>query len=145
LRTGKNDHGPIHAAKVCVLCALLGAKLELPIDNIYILMFAAIAHDSGRTDNKDDRKHGALGVKTLLFADMETTRDLVALHSQPDSYINKIASEEIESLAMIFKDADVLDRVRTGDLEEKYLRTDEAKSLVRFARELNLCLSKVTD
>ena len=39
-------------------------------------------------------------------------------------------------LSKLFKDADALDRVRLGDLNEKYLRNDFSHDLIDFSNKL---------
>jgi len=139
-----NDHGLIHAAKVCVLCAVLAKKLGLDQDSALRLMFAAVAHDTGRKGNSADAKHGERSVASLEKAIDSQTIAIVANHSKADRSVKDI-SVETKILTHIFKDADALDRARTGDLDEKYLRFEQSKKLIEFARELNRCLLTVQD
>ena len=44
--------------------------------------------------------------------------------------------DEVQFLLQYFKDADGLDRVRLGDLNTKYLRTETAKRMTLVAQQI---------
>jgi len=101
--------------------------------------WAAATHDVGRVDDGTDLDHGrrsAQWMKENLAQVMSPeTLDLatyaVHWHVPSDSEAPVMTAE-----LMVLKDADGLDRVRLGDLDEAYLRTDAAKGLVEIAHEL---------
>ena len=134
-----NDHGLIHAAKVCLFVALLGRKLKLSEKELLTLMVSAVFHDIGRKNNSDDATHGERSYSKMLehrYSGPGELEEIMRLHSRADK-------KPMSRLAMIFKDADALDRVRTNDLDTKYLRFEESKLLVETAKEVNACLLKV--
>lgn len=83
-------------------------------------------------DRDDDR-----GLQAIAQA----VADDDAPGSDADSFAASLpphAEAEAETILRIFKDADGLDRVRLGKggLDERFLRTDQARSQVPFAHEL---------
>jgi HD superfamily phosphodiesterase len=135
----KNDHSLLHAAKVCLFSVLIGERLGLDEVDLLSLMSAAIFHDIGRVNNTDDAGHGDRSVKKLKGYKIdipETVEAIIRLHSRGDSKARD------NYLVKIFKDADALDRARTNDLDESYLRFSETKDYIGFAWEVNACLSK---
>jgi HD superfamily phosphodiesterase len=138
-----NDHSLIHAAKVCLFAALLGKKLDIPEDQLLHILAASVFHDTGRTNNGNDPKHGFMAVKKLIYSSIQLSKEtieIIGCHCLSDRTYKE---SSIEKLISVFKDADALDRTRTGDLDEKYLRFEESKELIQFAKEVNECLSKM--
>ncbi len=147
-------HGMPHYERV-LLYALLIAEQEIP-DNaeaMEILAHAAVWHDSRRRDDYLDTGHGVraavyyheycgkhLEIRfhpesglLMKFHDLDDTKGFDRIAQQfPESrdYVNK--------LFCIFKDADALDRWRLGDtgLDPAFLRTETAKGMVSFSKEL---------
>lgn len=101
--------------------------------------YAAMAHDVGRIDDGLDSEHGersAIWMKKYLGGkvspeDLTVAMYCVQWHVPPDSEA-PLMSPELK----VLKDADGLERVRLGDLNSNYLRTDAAKSLIDLAQQL---------
>lgn len=134
----KNDHSLKHSAKVCLFAVIIAENRGLHLDDIINLMIASIFHDIGRQNNCNDAKHGQ---KSVLKADgmgyvlSDTVKNIIIAHSRADK-------KNQNELLSIFKDADALDRVRTGDLDRSKLRFEESKELIEFAEDLHKCLLK---
>jgi hypothetical protein len=140
-------HGQAHVARVLVhgfrLIEATGWKEEAP------RLWAAIyLHDIARTHDRYCEVHGRLamdGLPTLpdvleLFtksgltsADFAQIETAVVHHCKPQELPR---SHPHWRLASLLKDADGLDRVRLGDLDPRYLRHAESKTMVRFAERL---------
>lgn len=141
-------HGVGHMARVFILQELICDGLEakgVVVDRT-VTRYAAMAHDVGRVDDGEDLGHGARSAAWMkqYLADKMTTEQLDAAtycvhwHVPPDSEAPVMTTE-----LMVLKDADGLDRVRLGDLDASYLRTDVAKTLIGTAMELYRLSSKV--
>lgn len=134
-------HGVSHMARVFVLQELIGDELEkqgIKVNRI-ATRYAAMAHDVGRVDDGRDLEHGVRSAAWMKehLADKVSPEDLdmatyiVHWHVPPDSEAPMMTTE-----LKVLKDADGLDRVRLGDLNVAYLRTDAAKGLVDVATKL---------
>lgn len=101
--------------------------------------YAAMAHDVGRVNDFEDPGHGMNSAKWMKdnLANILTTETLdiatyiVHWHSLSDSEAPVMTTE-----LKVLKDADGLDRVRLGDMNESYLRLDVSKSLIDTAQQL---------
>ncbi len=159
----KSDfHGLHHSEKVLLFAYLLGRHEGLSVDELEILMDAAIYHDVGRMNEAEEELHGFITTRKLdeilgtkpLYKDNENMEILKAIcdsHSVPDSRMKLIfgnydISEEKKELffklARLLKDADALDRTRfrktsTAALKEEFLRFDYSKSLVELSHNIN--------
>jgi hypothetical protein len=112
------------------------------------LWAAVYLHDLARTHDGVCHRHGADAMKKfemlrdvrerftrggVVDADYPSIRTAVVYHS---------ISTELDSghphwrLTSLLKDADALDRVRLGDLDQRYLRNPPARGMVRFAHRL---------
>jgi hypothetical protein len=144
-------HTKSHCARVLLLALLIGHQKDLSDEEKDALGMAAVFHDSRRLDDGIDKGHGARAAE--YYKDYCRERDLpydagtyyiTYYHDQDDSLgLSEIAkssslSERAVLLYQIFKDADGLDRFRLGPnaLDVKMLRTEEAHSLVDFAKYL---------
>lgn len=87
---------------------------------------------------------GEKEIVKLTKQEQEVMEFLMKYHCKPDSEGEK-ALEELEpgyvkecakELFPVFKDADGLDRVRLGDLNPGFLRTDEGKRRLQFAKDV---------
>lgn len=134
-------HGVDHMARVFILQELICNKFEDKgvAVNREVVRWAAATHDVGRIDDGVDIEHGrrsAQWIKNNLSNQMspeilhEVTY-IVRWHVPPDCKAPKMTTE-LKAL----KDADALDRVRLGDLDISYLRTDAALDLVSLAEDL---------
>lgn len=134
-------HGIGHLSRVFILQELICNKLEEQgvVVNREATRWAAMAHDVGRVDDGMDLDHGQRSAEWIRdnLNDrmspelMDTVTYIVHWHVPHDSEAPVMTTE-----LKVLKDADGLDRVRLGDLDAAYLRTDAAKELVETAREL---------
>lgn len=98
-----------------------------------------MAHDVGRVDDGLDVEHGrrsAHWIKENLSDEMppellDMIMYIVHWHVPSDNEAPVMTTE-----LQVLKDADALDRVRLGDLDSRYLRTDTAPSLINTAESL---------
>lgn len=142
-------HTKSHCARVLLLTLKIAAEFRLNNEDVETLCHAAIFHDSRRQDDWLDVGHGQRAaeyyrkfcmVHGLTFD--ERAYQIMAYHDRDDTFgiqqFEKCALKDGILLYQIFKDADALDRFRIGPdaLDVNYLRTDPAKRLVEFAKEL---------
>lgn len=155
-------HGLHHSEKVCLFAYLIGRHYKLNSEQMKILLDAALYHDVGRMDDKEDQLHGYSS--TLRFAEifatdpfyhnktnLEILKAISDAHSVPDKRIEKVLGNyelggdslnTAKMLAELLKDADAVDRTRFqkssgAALKTCYLRTDIAKELVQFSYQVN--------
>lgn len=134
-------HGVDHMARVFIMQELICDKLEEQeiAVNREVVRWAAATHDVGRIDDGIDLEHGkrsAQWIKKNLNEQMspemlDMVTYIVHWHVPPDSEAPEMTTE-----LKVLKDADALDRVRLGDLDTNYLRTDVATGLVGLAEDL---------
>lgn len=144
-------HTKKHCARVLMHALIIGHKKGLSDKEMDGLGMAAIFHDSRRLDDGLDVGHGKRAAAYYKAYCSESnlpyeasTYFITYYHDRDDalglSEIRKshVLGEQAELLYQIFKDADALDRFRLGPeaLDESFLRTEEAKQLVDFARDL---------
>lgn len=144
-------HTKNHSARVLILALLIGHRKELSDAEQDALGMAAIFHDSRRLNDGIDKGHGGRAAEYYknycrehALPYDELTYYITYYHDQDDSLglseIKKasISSERAVLLYQIFKDADALDRFRLGPdgLDVDFLRTEEARQLVDFAKDL---------
>lgn len=143
-------HGRLHTLRVLLHCLTLSHILELSDEDKEILCTAALWHDTGRTCDGIDDKHGFNSMKNYSAnAYEEEFNPIVAFLIEYHSLDDKLGLAEIENnpilsrekkritcLFNVFKDSDNLDRVRLGlkDLDINYLRNPESKHLTKVAR-----------
>lgn len=148
----------IHAAGHCerVLLYALIIGHEVFGDNLYVLTalaHAAVFHDTRRQDDYLDTGHGArAAVYYGQFCD-ETPdiyfipeAELMMKYHDIDDMRGKVGIKcdfhgsmpRMFKLYDIFKDADALDRWRLGNggLDPKYLRTEQAKTMVEYSHRI---------
>lgn len=132
-------HGPGHVNRVICLALYLtertgNAKL---LPDVWA---AAYLHDLSRRHDGECPDHGRWAVEEKFedywpnFAmagarNFELIKEAVTVHSMPEERPNNLVCQ-------LLKDADGLDRVRLGDLDESYLRLDETRRSVEIAEEL---------
>lgn len=134
-------HGLDHMTRVFILQELICSQLEQQGETInrHAVRWAAATHDVGRLDDGLDPQHGqrsAQWIKENLHEHMSPEELDVASfivhwhvphdHEAPDMTIE----------LAILKDADGLDRVRLGDLDQSFLRTPATPQLVGVAQNL---------
>lgn len=142
-------HGVGHICRALLLAALVaqGEGIDEPMTILYFN--AACYHDVGRTFDGYDPDHGARSSLRLAELTGISGRDLLRLkaavtaHARPDdqaeNILRQFCPDDMEAamqLTRLLKDADNLDRVRLGDLNPAFLRTDTAKGLTEFAKNL---------
>lgn len=135
------DHGVGHLTRVFILQELICDLLDqrgVSIDREAV-RYAAMAHDVGRINDFEDPGHGMHSAKwmkdnltnILTPETLDTATYIVHWHSLSDSEAPVMTTE-----LKVLKDADGLDRVRLGDMNESYLRLDLSKSLIDTAQRL---------
>lgn len=135
-------HGVDHMARVFILQELICQKLEAQgvTVNREAVRWAAMAHDVSRVDDGVDFDHGRRSAQWIKnnFSDklssemLDIVTYIVHWHVPPDNEAPMMTTE-----LQVLKDADALDRVRLGDLDPRYLRTDTASMLIGLAEELH--------
>lgn len=144
-------HTKSHSARVLLLALLIGHQKGLSDEEMEALGMAAVFHDTRRLDDGIDKGHGSRAAAYYkeycnaheLSYDAQTYY-ITYYHDQDDSLglseIKKSSglTERAILLYQIFKDADALDRFRLGPdgLDVNFLRTEEARQLVDFAKEV---------
>jgi hypothetical protein len=140
-------HGQRHVARVMIHAFRL---LEATgwIEEAPRLWAAVYLHDLARTHDGLCYGHGGDAMKKfrtlpevrVLFTrggvtadDYDAIKTAVVHHSLPNELDRAHPHWRLTSL---LKDADGLDRVRLGDLEPRYLRNSEARTMVGFAQAL---------
>jgi hypothetical protein len=134
-------HGVDHMARVFILQELICDQLEAKggVVNREAVRWGAMTHDVGRLDDGLDREHGqrsAQWIKEYLSEQMspellDTVTYIVHWHVPADNEAPVMTTE-----LKVLKDADALDRVRLGDLNPNYLRTDAARYVIEVAENL---------
>lgn len=127
------NHYMDHAIRVTILTYKLCKSLNVNEEDTVILLVSALLHDIGRKNNSNDIKHGEAGAELLeeIFSNPKIF-DIIKNHSIGDRNIHS----KYKDLIYILKDADALDRVRSNDLNIKYLRNKESLELIEFAKKL---------
>lgn len=144
-------HTKEHCARVLLYCLLIARRMALPREDVQILCMASVFHDSRRQDDWLDVGHGQRAAdyyrawcgKTELPFD-QRCYDIMAFHDRDDATGVEAISGRVPQrenavlLYQIFKDADALDRFRLGPsgLDVNYLRTDAARSLYDYAKDV---------
>jgi hypothetical protein len=145
-------HGVLHTKRVLLHMYLLAKEMDLSDEDVNLLSWAVTYHDIGRVHDEEDLEHGFESVKKIEShslpldcedEDLQIANFIMRYHAMDDEigldYLK--GCDEIqdkrraEKLFRIFKDADGLDRVRTGDLDPEYLRNEYAKRLILVAKE----------
>lgn len=135
-------HGVGHMTRVFILQELICdglEQLDIPVDR-EVIRYAAMAHDVGRVDDGLDLEHGKRSTewiasnlaKRMSPEMLDAVTYCVYWHVPPDSEAPVMSTE-----LQVLKDADGLDRVRLGDLDPSYLRTEPARELIDVARRLH--------
>lgn len=141
-------HGPEHEMRVLFLVLILAKNL--PREDVEILATAAIYHDTRRTNDEEDPKHGKRArnyYRQSVSSPDPIVEFLCEYHSLPDkkgySEIERNTElnrdkKRVTQLYNIFKDADSLggNKPVVGGVDMKQLRLKESMSLVLVARLL---------
>lgn len=133
-------HGISHGHK-CALMALVLASFEgLDEMDTKTLVLAALYHDIGRNYYDNGRSHGQIGadivtkyIDSTEYVHWEKLISAIKFHDVPKEFVGGDTLQQL-------KDLDTLDYLRLGfgEYNPKFLRTTEAKKLIRFALELNI-------
>ena len=122
-------HGAGHIERVMLLGAMIAMKQNFGAADTALLLDICAYHDTGRIDDTKDDDHGA--------------RAAMCAHSVSDKIRSRMFEKchvtdtaRADRMTDALKDADALDRVRLGDLDVRYLRTDAARGLTDFAQAL---------
>lgn len=143
-------HGVSHTLRVWVHATAIAAELAMAEWEREAVRLAALWHDIGRTDDDADYYHGAKSAGKVVGLGLHTYTDPIVREVALFAVTHHSGSEEhAESGALwtpnadatlrvfrVLKDADALDRVRLGDLDDSYLRTAAAQLRVDRAYEL---------
>lgn len=142
-------HGSGHINRALIFAGYIAFREGLQEEMLRQYLWSVCYHDIGRTFDGLDLEHGqksANKIPNLIPIDGVLLRQVqaaVTAHSQPDYKMNEIIMsyqvEDIDKttkLAMLLKDADNLDRVRLGDFNPEFLRTESAKELSEFSHRL---------
>lgn len=147
-------HGKRHIKRVLLLSLIMTHLDDLSEQDRLVLILASLYHDIGREHDYEDEAHGMqsvlkmenlkLSTHGLSNEDVRILKFIMKYHCIRDEVgIKKIEKqkgiqnkERAIDLFKRFKDCDGLDRVRLGDLDPRYLRTETAKEMVFVANQL---------
>ncbi|MDO4290495.1 MAG: isochorismatase family cysteine hydrolase [Eggerthellaceae bacterium] len=144
-------HGPAHTRRVLLYALSLAFQRGLDAADTDLLATCAVFHDTRRWDDWMDTGHGARAAEHYAACQRsagatpdELAQDIMAFHDVDDAkdapVIARKHGQRGLELYRMFKDADALDRFRLGEdaLDERFLRTVEAKNLIDAARSISL-------
>lgn len=139
-------HGRAHVGRVMVHALRLVEATGL-VEAVYPVWAAVYLHDIARRHDGGAPRHGADAWARL--AQLPAVRDLLRRGGVRDEHFEAIKvavtrhsngearpGEPHQRVIEFLKDADGLDRVRLGDLDPRYLRAPQARSMVGFAERL---------
>ena len=149
------EHNQDHAERVLFYAMYLGNLEAMTTKNYDILVEAAKFHDIGRGISKDNHAlASAMQIDRILqneysLNDLNLIQAVIELHEMNyekdvtifwricSKYgINNNQVADLRQISNILKDADALDRVRfPGNLKPEYLRTNEAKTMIKAVNE----------
>lgn len=140
-------HTKEHCARVLRFALLIADKMDLPRSEREALCAAAVFHDSRRQDDWLDVGHGQRAAdyyreycQTHPLVFDERAYLVMAFHDREDALGESVLADLEDGVLLyrIFKDADALDRFRLGPggLDARYLRTDAARSLYDYAKQV---------
>ena len=149
-------HGVSHTQRVHIHAQRLAGMLGWDAGDTGLVLFAALWHDIGRTDDGVDDAHGAksaaraedLGLTDELApADAGAVLFAVRFHCLPDQLARASAADlslpgdqRALRILWLLKDADALDRVRLGEqADPDMLRHDESRRLLKAGFADALC------
>lgn len=146
-------HGVSHAMRVFVLTDVISKKIGVSNIDRVLLKYAALYHDIGRINHKDDKRHGYESFKKVKILDLlpqhiygeneKIIKFVIEMHPVRmdiaclDLSLRHILDKNrAVRLLSIVKDADTLDRCRFGNVDINYLINMESKKLVNFGYQL---------
>jgi len=150
-------HGIYHNARVMLYTMFIARQLELTVADCEVVVPAALYHDIGRVNDKEDGSHGCRSAQLIEqilprdYADMNMLKAVIELHSIDDKHFAAIAQkhnivdrDRFKTLYSVLKDVDALDRVRLtyynsdhSELNPNMLRLPISRQLVKVAHQLN--------
>lgn len=145
-------HAQGHCARVLLHALRIGAARGLDERRMTALAHAAIFHDTRRRDNYLDVGHGGRAARYYRsFCEgsdidfLPEAYEAMKFHDRDDDLGNRLIRQKGGTVGEawlevyhVFKDADALDRLRLGTwcLDERFLRTPEARQMIDFAQRL---------
>lgn len=142
-------HGVKHILNVTFFSYLIACNENMDANDMDILLEAALYHDIGRIDDREDSDHGHRGAKKILQQIPVDKIDVmipavIHAHSLLDEEayqvfrqynIEKSQYDRYSKLLSIIKDADALDRfrLRPNSLKPEYFRIDYSRNLISLA------------
>ncbi len=142
-------HGAGHIERVMLLGAMIAMKQNFSAADTALLLDICAYHDTGRIDDTKDDDHGsrsadnAAAITGRRGEELAIVRATMCAHSVSDKIRSRMFEKchvtdkvRADRMTDALKDADALDRVRLGDLDVRYLRTDAARGLTDFAQAL---------
>jgi hypothetical protein len=144
LHDSTDIHGSGHAARVLVWANVIGCwMLERGVEvDLAVVHSAAALHDVRRLNDGHDLLHGHRCATWLLDVESPALRGFSQERRSRVAYCcqwhvpSDAEAPAMTAELMCLKDADGLDRVRLGDLDVSYLRTELARDLVKHAQFL---------
>jgi hypothetical protein len=141
-------HGQGHVARVMIHAFRL-IEATGKAEEGARLWGAVYLHDLARTHDGFDEVHGRDAVLRVnestdlqdrlvahgIASDDPSMLLAVMMHCLPDDH-SAYGGKPIWPLLALLKDANGLDRVRFGDLEKSYLRSEHSRGMVQFAQDL---------
>ncbi len=151
------EHNQDHAERVLFYAMYLGNLLGMEAKNYDVLVEAAKFHDIGRGISKDNHALASAMQMDAVLQNKYETNDLslikAAIELHEMNYENNLnvfwnicqkynidnnQVNDLYQVANVLKDADALDRIRfPGNLKQEYLRTNEAKSMIKAVNEFH--------
>lgn len=147
-------HGKRHIKRVMLLSLVMSHLDGLKTEDRNVLLLASLYHDIGREHDHEDEAHGMQSVTKmerlklpthgLSNEDVRIVKFIMKYHCIKDDVgLKKLEKqkgiqnkERAIELFKRFKDCDGLDRMRLGDLDIRYLRTETAKKMEFVAKQL---------
>ncbi|PLS15053.1 hypothetical protein CVD28_24550 [Bacillus sp. M6-12] len=147
-------HGKRHIKRVLFLSLIMSYLDDLSEEDRQILIYASLYHDIGREHDWEDEEHGLQSVykmeelklttRGLNNEEVRILKFIMKYHCIRDEVgLRKIKTqkgiqdkERAIDLFKRFKDCDNLDRVRLGDLDLNYIRTETGKKMMMIAYQL---------
>ena len=147
-------HGKTHIIRTVTYGSVIAMGEGYSMDDTDLLLLCCSYHDIGRVNDKYCIEHGKNAADLILSGKVKSFDAIngdslnialasISAHSDIDNNIpiymrlyNVSDTDRFYRIVNALKDADNLDRVRVGDLDTSFLRTETAKILPDFAQEL---------
>lgn len=135
-------HGLAHAQKCALMAFALATELDLCLPDFKTLVYAAFFHDLGRKYYENGKSHGVISSEKIdAFIHKDDTIHRSKLKDAVSKHDYHLVNDDNAFLIWL-RDIDSLDYLRLGigKYETRYLKTNAAKRMVRFAIELNVLM-----